>query len=57
MCIRDRLDVGQGAVVRKGTVLAVEAYEGTNQMLIRAGSFRTAGLIFVKAAKRKHDSR
>ena len=51
------LDVGQGAVVRKGTVLAVEAYEGTNQMLIRAGSFRTDGLIFVKAVKRKQDYR
>jgi DUF1009 family protein len=51
------LDVGQGAVVRKGTVLAVEAYEGTDPMLIRAGSFKTDGLIFVKTAKRKQDYR
>jgi hypothetical protein len=51
------LDVGQSAVVRKGTVLAVEAYEGTDLMLIRAGSFKTDGLIFVKTAKRNQDYR
>jgi hypothetical protein len=51
------LDVGQGAVVRKGTVLAVEAYEGTDPMLIRAGSFKTDGLIFVKTVKSKQDYR
>jgi len=51
------LDVGQGAVVRKGTVLAVEAYEGTDLMLQRAGSFKTDGLIFVKTVKRKQDYR
>ena len=32
-----RLDIGQGCVVRQGTVLAVEAYEGTDEMLRRAG--------------------
>ena len=51
------LDIGQGAVVRKGTVLAVEAYEGTDPMLKRAGSFKTDGLIFVKTVKRKQDYR
>lgn len=51
------LDVGQGAVVRKGTVLAVEAYEGTDPMLQRAGSFKTDGLIFVKTVKRRQDYR
>jgi DUF1009 family protein len=51
------LDVGQGAVVRKGTVLAVEAYEGTDPMLKRAGSFKTDGLIFVKTVKKKQDYR
>jgi len=34
-----RLDVGQGVVVSQGTVLAVEAFEGTNAMLNRAGQF------------------
>lgn len=51
------LDIGQGAVVRKGTVLAVEAYEGTDPMLQRAGGFKTDGLIFVKTVKRKQDYR
>ncbi len=51
------LDIGQGVVVRKGTVLAVEAYEGTDPMLQRAGSFKTDGLIFVKTVKRQQDYR
>ncbi len=51
------LDIGQGCVVRKGTVLAVEAYEGTDPMLRRAGSFKTDGLIFVKTVKREQDYR
>jgi DUF1009 family protein len=51
------LDIGQGAVVRKGTVLAVEAYEGTDPMLQRAGSFKTDGLVFVKTVKRAQDYR
>ena len=42
-----RLDIGQGVVVRKGTVVAVEAFEGTDEMLRRAGGFKTDGLIFV----------
>ncbi|MFP4166747.1 MAG: LpxI family protein [Opitutales bacterium] len=52
-----RLDIGQGVVVRKGTVLAVEAYEGTDPMLERAGSFKTDGLVFVKTTKRNQDYR
>ncbi|CAI8279892.1 MAG: Uncharacterised protein [Opitutia bacterium UBA7350] len=51
------LDIGQGCVVRKGTVLAVEAYEGTDPMLQRAGSFKTDDLIFVKTVKRAQDYR
>ncbi|MFW6217561.1 MAG: UDP-2,3-diacylglucosamine diphosphatase LpxI domain-containing protein, partial [Verrucomicrobiota bacterium] len=51
------LDIGQGCVVRKGTVLAVEAYEGTDPMLQRAGGFKTDDLIFVKTIKRKQDFR
>jgi len=51
------LDVGQGCVVRKGTVLAVEAFEGTDPMLRRAGTFKTDGLVFVKTVKRVQDYR
>jgi len=52
-----RLDIGQGVVVRKGTVLAVEAFEGTDPMLKRAGGFKTDQLIFVKTVKRQQDYR
>ena len=46
-----RLDIGQGCVVRKGTVLAIEAYEGTDEMLRRAGGFKTDEALFVKKVK------
>ena len=52
-----RLDVGQSVVVRKGTVLAVEAFEGTDEMLRRAGAFKTDHLLFVKTVKSGQDFR
>ena len=52
-----RLDIGQGCVVRKGTVLAVEAFEGTDEMLRRAGTFKTDGALFVKTVKAQQDYR
>ncbi len=51
------LDIGQGIVVRKGTVLAVEAFEGTDAMLERAGQFKTKDAIFVKTVKPRQDYR
>jgi UDP-2,3-diacylglucosamine hydrolase len=52
-----RLDIGQGVVVRKGTVIAVEAFEGTDEMLRRAGTFKTDQMIFVKTVKPRQDYR
>ena len=52
-----RLDVGQGVVVSRGTVLAVEAFEGTNAMLKRAGTFGVKNCLFVKLGKPKQDTR
>jgi UDP-2,3-diacylglucosamine hydrolase len=52
-----RLDIGQGCVVRKGTVLAVEAFEGTDDMLRRAGTFKTDEALFVKTVKARQDWR
>lgn len=52
-----RLHIGQGVVVRKGTVLAVEAFEGTDEMLKRGGSFKTDQKIFVKIPHPDHDYR
>jgi DUF1009 family protein len=52
-----RLDVGQGVVVSGGTVLAVEAFEGTNAMLDRAGKFGAKNCLFVKIGKPQQDTR
>ncbi len=52
-----RLDVGQGVVVSQGTVLAVEAFEGTNAMLERAGKFGAKNCLFVKLGKPSQDTR
>ena len=52
-----RLDIGQGCVVRKGTVLAIEAFEGTDEMLRRAGTFKTDETLFVKTVKARQDYR
>ena len=52
-----RLDIGQGVVVRKGTVVAVEGFEGTDAMLRRAGEFKADHLLFVKTVKPAQDYR
>jgi len=52
-----RLRIGQGVLVRKGTVLAVEAFEGTDAMLRRGGQFKTDRKIFVKLPEPDHDYR
>jgi len=52
-----RLDIGQACVVRDGTVLAVEAFEGTDAMLRRAGEFKTDDALLVKTVKAKQDFR
>lgn len=52
-----RLDVGQGVVIRKGTIVAVEAFEGTDRMLERAGTFGTTHMVFIKTVKPVQDYR
>lgn len=51
------LDIGQSIVVRHGTVIAVEAFEGTDSMLRRAGGFKADDLILVKVVKPNQDYR
>jgi DUF1009 family protein len=51
------LDIGQTVVVKEGTVLAVEAFEGTDQTILRAGELSGPGAVIVKVAKRGHDMR
>jgi hypothetical protein len=52
-------DVGQGCVVQQGLVLAVEAIEGTDAMLKRAGALRREGIggVLVKLVKPGQDKR
>jgi UDP-2,3-diacylglucosamine hydrolase len=52
-------DVGQACVVQQGLVLAVEAIEGTDAMLRRAGELRRDGIggVLVKLVKPGQDKR
>jgi hypothetical protein len=54
-----RLEIGQTVVVKDGTVLAVEGFEGTDQCLKRGGELagRDGGAVAVKVARDKHDRR
>jgi DUF1009 family protein len=46
-----RLDVGQTVIVRNGTVVAVEAFEGTNDAINRGGALARKGAVVVKVSK------
>ena len=52
-----RLDIGQTVVVKKGTVLAVEAFEGTNEAIKRGGSLGKGETMMVKVSKPNQDFR
>jgi len=54
-----RLEIGQSVVVKNGTVLAVEGFEGTDKCLARGGELagKEGGAVAVKVAKEKHDMR
>jgi DUF1009 family protein len=53
-----RLDVGQSVAVKERAVLAVEAIEGTDQAIARAGALcRSGGFVVVKVAKPQQDLR
>jgi DUF1009 family protein len=54
-----RLEIGQLVVVKEGTVLAVEAFEGTDRCLARGGEMAGpgGGAVAVKVAKENHDWR
>jgi len=51
------LDIGQTVIVKTGTILAVEAFEGTDQAILRAARLGGRGGVVVKAAKQGHDMR
>ena len=54
-----RLEIGQTVVVKDGTVLAVEGFEGTDKCLARGGELagKDRSAVAVKVAKVNHDMR
>jgi UDP-2,3-diacylglucosamine hydrolase len=54
-----RLEIGQLVIVKNGTVLAVEGFEGTDKCLARGGELagKDGGAVAVKVAKPDHDMR
>lgn len=54
-----RLEIGQTVVVKNGTVLAVEGFEGTDKCLERGGQLGgpEGGATAVKVSKQGHDTR
>ncbi len=51
------LDIGQTIAVKAAAVVAVEAMEGTDQVIARAGQLAGAGVCIVKVAKPNQDMR
>jgi DUF1009 family protein len=52
-----RLDIGQTVVVKGGTVLAVEAFEGTNAAITRGGELGRKDAVMIKVSKPRQDFR
>jgi len=54
-----RLEIGQTVLVKNGTVLAVEAFEGTDKCLLRGGELagKEGGAVAIKVARENHDLR
>lgn len=52
-----RLDIGQTVIVKNGTVLAAEAFEGTNEAIKRGGALGRQDSIMIKVAKPNQDMR
>jgi len=51
------LDIGQTVIVKNGTIVAVEALEGTNDVIKRGGTLARQGAVMVKVAKPNQDMR
>ena len=52
-----RLDIGQTVVIKNGTIVAVEALEGTNETIKRGGTLAREGAVMVKVSKPNQDMR
>ena len=51
------LDIGQTVIVKGGAVLAVEAFEGTNEAIKRGGALGRKDAVMVKVSKPRQDLR
>lgn len=51
------LDIGQTVIVKSGTIVAVEAMEGTDAAIERAGLLAGPGIVMCKVAKPNQDRR
>ena len=52
-----RLDIGQTIIIKNGTIVAVEALEGTNEAIKRGGTLAREGAVVVKVSKPNQDMR
>jgi DUF1009 family protein len=52
-----RLDIGQTIAVKNGIVVAVEALEGTDELIKRCHGLAGEGVVFVKVSKPRQDMR
>src|SRR5438067_554244 len=52
-----RFDIGQTVIVKNGTVLAVEAFEGTNDAIKRGGALARKDAVMIKVPKPNQDMR
>jgi DUF1009 family protein len=52
-----RLDIGQTVVVKDGTVLAVEAFDGSNETIRRGAALAAKDAVVVKVSKPNQDMR
>lgn len=50
-------EIGQTVAIKDGIIIAVEAFEGTNHTIKRAGRIGRAGTVIVKVPKEGHDMR
>ena len=51
------LDIGQSVMIKDKAVIAVEAIEGTDEAIIRAGQLAGKGIVIVKVSKPHQDMR
>ena len=51
------LNIGQMVAIKKGVIIAIEDFEGTDKTIERAGKIARGGITVAKVAKKNHDMR